>query len=74
MHGYQALADFGNFDALPTNLILIKINIYIFFKMSNKIKFGKVMIQLDATHMKFIQRSLSQHVSGIKLPIFRRTM
>jgi hypothetical protein len=35
---------------------------------------GKVMIQLDATRMKFIQRSLSQHVSVINMPIVRRTM
>jgi hypothetical protein len=32
------------------------------------------MIQLDATHMKFIQRPLSQHVSCIIMPIVMRTM
>jgi hypothetical protein len=35
---------------------------------------GKVTIQLDATHMKFIQRPLSRQVSGINMPIVRRTM
>jgi hypothetical protein len=34
---------------------------------------GKVVIQLDAT-MNFIQCPLSQHVSGINMPIIRRTM
>lgn len=29
---------------------------------------GKVMIQLHATHMIFIRRLLSQHVSGINTP------
>jgi hypothetical protein len=37
-------------------------------------KIGKVMIQLDAAHMNFIQRPLFQHVSGINMPIIRRTM
>jgi hypothetical protein len=32
---------------------------------------GKVMIQLDATHTKFIQRPLFQHTSGINMPIVR---
>jgi hypothetical protein len=38
------------------------------------IKSGKSMIQLDATHMKLIQRPLSQHVPGINMPIVRTTM
>jgi hypothetical protein len=29
------------------------------------VKVGKVMNQLDPTHVEFIQRSLAQHVSGI---------
>jgi hypothetical protein len=35
---------------------------------------GTVTIQLDATCMKFIQRPLSPHVSGINMPIVRRTV
>jgi hypothetical protein len=38
------------------------------------VKLGTVMVQLDATHMQFIQRHLCQHVSGINMPIVRRTM
>jgi hypothetical protein len=41
---------------------------------NRRIELGKVMIQLDATHMMFIQRPLSQHISGINMPIIRRTM
>jgi hypothetical protein len=35
---------------------------------------GNAKNQLDATHMKFIQRSLAQHVSGINMPIIRSTI
>jgi hypothetical protein len=35
---------------------------------------GKVMNQLDATHMEFIQSYLAQYVSGINLPIIKSTI
>jgi hypothetical protein len=40
--------------------------IVLVFRLTDCIVLGKVMIQLDATHRKFIQRPLSQHVSAIR--------
>jgi hypothetical protein len=40
----------------------------------DNVTLGKVMNQLDATQMKFIQCYLAQHISGINMPVIRSTI